>query len=466
MGFIDIMTKPLRFGSRKLAWQEPLFYPIRMRGDALRRLLIALGIGLIVACIILCVFFMQEQPRDRDFALAGGLFASLFALLFLFFRRSHLGGSITFRRDTIQRISFGFPYMFLVSNARWDYGVISNCVFILGKDIGHSFSIMLFSYGGSQQMIAIPKQIDPRQIAALLAKHGVRVQRGRRLPEYATQGLSLLPTKLSVAAGLFALMLGPILYVTQGPPTKRRPTPQYPQAPGLDEMRDTRFPSFAPPNNLWGTSEPTLPEDRPNRELDDMRQMRNNMRQMGDGMRPMRDGMRRERSPSFPSPERPPGSASPNIPRSDNTQADTYILTETVGGTDGFAFRRVDFRNRPIIGVRFTLRSRAGREYVDRLTPLFYRSRTTRTNTIFAKEGYALGAIHVWASEFVDGIKLEFMKLNDDTSLQLSDSYQADTIGTATTETAKTITTDGRIVVGLHGRRTSLMNAIGLAVRK
>ena len=100
------------------------------------------------------------------------------------------------------------------------------------------------------------------------------------------------------------------------------------------------------------------------------------------------------------------------------------------------------------------------------MTPLFYRSRTTRTNTIFAKEGYALGAIHVWASEFVDGIKLEFMKLNDDTSLQLSDSYQADTIGTATTETAKTITTDGRIVVGFHGRRTSLMNAIGLAVRK
>ncbi|KPL22571.1 MAG: hypothetical protein AMJ75_07835, partial [Phycisphaerae bacterium SM1_79] len=158
--------------------------------------------------------------------------------------------------------------MFLISNARWDYGVISNCVFILGKDIGHSFSIMLFSYGGSQQMIAIPKQIDPRKVGAILLKHGVRVQRGRQLPEYATQGLSLLPTKLSVAAGLFALMLGPILYVTQGPPTKRRPTPQYPQAPGLDEMRDTRFPSFAPPNDLWGTSEPTLPEDRLDRELD------------------------------------------------------------------------------------------------------------------------------------------------------------------------------------------------------
>ena len=69
-------------------------------------------------------------------------------------------------------------------------------------------------------MIAIPKRIDPRQVAGLLAKHRVRVQRGRRLPEYATQGLSLLPTKLSVAAGLLALMVGPVLYLTQGPPER------------------------------------------------------------------------------------------------------------------------------------------------------------------------------------------------------------------------------------------------------
>jgi hypothetical protein len=141
-------------------------------------------------------------------------------------------------------------------------------------------------------------------------------------------------------------------------------------------------------------------------------------------------------------------------------------LTETVGSTEGFDFRKVDYRGRPVIGVQFALMPQAGTEYVRRLTPIFDRSRATRRNTIYAKEGYALGAIHVWTSEFVVGVKLEFMKLNDDTSLQLSDSYQADTIGTATTETAKIITTDGRIVVGLHGRRTSLMNAIGLALRK
>ncbi|MHC4111922.1 MAG: hypothetical protein ACYSUY_12675 [Planctomycetota bacterium] len=231
-------------------------------------------------------------------------------------------------------------------------------------------------------------------------------------------------------------------------------------------MRNSRSPSFAPPNNLWGTSEPTLPEDRPNQELDDMRQMRNDMRQMRDGMRQMGGGMRRERSPSFSSPAVPPGPAAPDIPDSDNTQAVSYDLTETVGTTEGFEFKDVDYRSRPVIGVRFAMISRAGKQYIRRLTPIFYRSSLTSPNKILAKEGYALGAIHVWANEFVTGVKLEFMKLKDDTSLQLSDSYQADTIGTATTGTAKIITTDGRIVVGLHGRRTSLMNAIGLALRK
>ena len=197
-----------------------------------------------------------------------------------------------------------------------------------------------------------------------------------------------------------------------------------------------------------------------------MRQMRDGMRQMTEGMRPMRDGMRRERYPSVSPPARPPGLAPPSIPRSDNTQAGSYVSTETVGGTDGFAFRKVDSQGRPVIGVQFTLRSWAGRKYVGQLTPLFDRSGATRPNTIFAKEGYALGAIHVWASEFVDGITLEFMKLNDDTSLQLSDSYEADTIGSATTGTAKIITSGGRIVVGLHGRHGAVIDAIGLVVKK
>jgi len=292
----------------------------------------------------------------------------------------------------------------------------------------------------------------------ILQRHGVRVLRGSRLPQHTTQGLSYLAPTVTVAGGLIALMVGLVLYSTQRPP-EEKPMPQRPPIPGPGDMRETRFPSFPTRIDPRAAGTPTVPEDRPNQELDDMRQMRNDMRQM-------RGGMRRERSPSFSSPERPPGLAAPGIPRSDITQAGSYVLTETVGGTGGAAFKKVDSQGRPVIGVQFILRSWEGNKYVGQLTPLFERSRATQPNTIFAKEGYALGAIHVWASEFVDGIKLEFMKLDDDTSLQLSDSYEADTIGSATTSTAKIITSNGRLIVGFHGRRGAVMDAIGLAVRK
>jgi hypothetical protein len=467
MGLKEIMTKPLWLGSTELAWKEPPFYHIRLRRDALWRLLICVGIGLVAAGFMLGASSFRNVPRDWNFALAVGPIAFLVALLCIFGRQGPFDGRVVLHRDTIRRttVSCGAPFFIVWSWESWEYDQISKCVFIPAKTVGHRFTIMLVSYGDSQDMIAIPKRVDLRKVVEILMKHGVRVLRGSRLPQHTTQGLSFRAPTLTVAGGLIALMVGLVLYSTQRPPEENLIT-QRPPIPGLDEMRDTRFPSFAPPTNLWGTSEPTLPEDRPNQELDDMRQMRDGMRRMGGGMRQMGSGIRRERPPSFSSPAGPPGPAAPSIPRSDNTQAVSYVLTETVGSTKGFDFRKVDYRGRPVIGVQFALMPQAGTEYVRRLTPIFDRSRATRPNTILAKEGYALGAIHVWTSEFVAGVKLEFMKLNDDTSLQLSDSYEADTIGTATTETAKIITTDGRLIIGLHGRRTSLMNAIGLVLRK
>ena len=467
MGFKEIMTKPWKLGSTELAWNEPPFYLIRLRGDALWRLLISVGGGLVVAGIMLGVLALQEERREWEFALVLGSCAFLLALLCIFGRQGPFDGRVVLHRDTIRRntTSFEAPFFHVWSWESWEYDQISKCVFIPAKTVGHRFTIMLVSYGDSQDMIAIPKRVDLRKVVGILQKHGVRVQRGSSLPQHTTQGLSSLAPMATVAGGLLTLMVGLVLYSTQRPP-EDKPMPQRPSISGLDDMSDTRFPSFGPPTNPWGTTAPTLPEDRPDRELDDMRQMRDGMRQMRGGMRPMRDGMRRERSPSVSPPAGPPGPAAPGIPRSDNTQAVSYDLTETVGGTGGFAFRRADYQGRPVIGVQFILRSWAGGKYVGRLTPLFDRTRATRPNTIFAKEGYALGAIHVWASEFVDGIKLVFMKLNDDTSLQLSDSYEADTIGSATTGTAKIITSDGKLIVGFHGRRSAVMDAIGLAVRK
>ena len=460
MGFIDIMTKPWKLGSSELAWKEPPFYPVRLRRDALWRLLICVGIGLVAGGFMLGALSFRDVPRDWNFALAVGPLAFFFALFGFFGRYGHVGGRIVLHRDTIRRItiSIRLPNFIVRSEECWEYDQISKCVFIPAKAVGHRFTIMLMSYGGSQDIIAIPKRIAPRKVVGILQKHGVRVLRGSRLPQHTTRPLSFLAPTITIAGGLITLMVGLLMYSTQRPPDKKS-MPQRPPIPGMDEMRTSRSPSFAPPTDPWGTSAPTLPEGRPNQELDDMRQMRNDMRQM-------RPGMRRERPPSFPSPAGPPGPPAPGIPPGGNTQAGSYVLTETVGGKSGVVFRQVDSQGRPVIGVQFVLRSWEGKKYVGQLTPMFERSGATRPNTIFAKEGYALGAIQVWASKFVDGIKLVFMKLNDDTGLQLSDSYEADTIGSATASTAKVITSDGRIIVGFHGRRGAVMDAIGLAVRK
>ncbi|MHC4643480.1 MAG: hypothetical protein ACYS32_17705, partial [Planctomycetota bacterium] len=396
MGFIDIMTKPWKLGSTELAWQEPFLYPTQLRGDALWRVLICVGIGLVTPGILLGVFSLQEELREWEYALVLGSCAFFFALVGFFGQYGQVGGRIVLRRDTIRRDTTSFGYLFFnfFSVEHWKYNRISNCIFIPAKDVGHRFSIMLVSYGGSQDMIAIPKRVDLRKVVGILQKHGVRVLRGSRLPQHTTQGLSFRVPMATVAGGLIVFMVGLVLYSTQRPPEEMS-MPQRPSIPGLDEMRDTRFPSFAPPNNLWGTSEPTLPEDRPDRELDDMRQMRDGMRQMGGGMRQMGgdmrqmgSGIRRERPPSFSSPAGPPGPAAPGIPRSDNTQATSYVLTETVGGTEGFDFKDVDYRSRPVIGVRFAMISRAGKQYIRRLTPIFYRSSLTSPNKILAKEGY------------------------------------------------------------------------------
>jgi hypothetical protein len=460
MGFKNIMTKPWKLGSTELAWKEPPFYRIRLRRDALWRLLICVGIGLVAAGFMLGASSFRDVPGDWNFALAVGPLAFLVALLCIFGRQGPIDGRIVLHRDTIRRttVSCGAPFFIVWSWESWEYDQISNCVFIPAKDVGHRFTIMLVSYGDSQDMIAIPRRMDPMKVVGILQRHGVRVLRGSRLPQHTTQGLSSLAPMTTVAGGLLALTVGLVLYSTQRP-AEEKPMAKRPVIPRPDEMRDTRFPSFAPPTDPWGTSAPNLPEDQPNQELDDMRQMRNSMRQMG-------GGMRREPPTSFSSPAGPPGPPATAIPRSDNTQVGSYVLTETVGGKGGIAFRTVDSQGRPIIGVQFILRSWEGNKYVGQLTPLYDRSRATRPNTIFAKKGYALGAIHVWAGEFVDGIKLVFMKLNDGTSLQLSDSYEADTIGSATTSTAKVIKSDGRLIVGFHGRRGAVMDAIGLVVRK
>ena len=141
----------------------------------------------------------------------------------------------------------------------------------------------------------------------------------------------------------------------------------------------------------------------------------------------------------------------------------TQKLTPAVGGAGGFPFKRVDVLGRPVLGVRYILADWAGQKRVSLLAPIFAAAPGETPGTVSARDGYALGAIHVFASEFVDGVTLEFMKLKEDGSLDPSDSYKSETIGTAS-DSPETVSGNGSRVVGIHGRGGAVMDAVGLVV--
>ncbi|MHC4740981.1 MAG: hypothetical protein ACYS8Z_03665 [Planctomycetota bacterium] len=476
----EIFTKPLWPTSKELGWEEPFVFRTRLRGDVFRRLMLCVGVSLILTGIVLGVFSQAGVPPDWRGVLFLGVLCSLVAFQVFFRGRDKVNGSVALHLDGIRRITSTWGgYVFFRREERWGYHEISKCVFIPAKAIGCRFYIIVLVCGGSRDMIAVPRRIAPKRVVGILQNHGVRVLRGSGLPEYATRGLSPLMPPITLVGGVFTLAVGLLLFFGQSPPEKEQ-TAQHPQFPGMKDMRDAYRESSPRRINPLDTGTTAVTQDNRERELDDMKQMRDSMRRMRDGMPPMgrsmppmRDGMRgmregmvRDRPPTFGPPSRPPGFAPPGSSRADNAQPGNYDLSETIGGTGGVDFKKVDSQGRPVIGVQFSLGSWAGKEHVGRLTPLFDRSRATRPNTIFAKEGYALGAIHVWAGEFVDGVTLEFMKLKDGRSLQLSDSYKADIIGRETTAAAKIIKSDGRLVIGLHGRGAAVMDAIGLVLSK
>lgn len=139
-------------------------------------------------------------------------------------------------------------------------------------------------------------------------------------------------------------------------------------------------------------------------------------------------------------------------------------LTEVVGGAGGIPFRRADPLSRPVLAVRFHIGDWAGAKRVTLLKPVFTSPPPGSPGTVVAKEGYALGAIQVSATDFVNGVTLEFMRLRADGSVDPTDSYRAEPIGAVTAD-AKVLSGSGRPVIGFHGKSSpGAISALGLVL--
>ncbi len=131
-------------------------------------------------------------------------------------------------------------------------------------------------------------------------------------------------------------------------------------------------------------------------------------------------------------------------------------------GSEGAAFRFLDPEARPVIGLRYQLGSWAGQRVIGHLEPLYTRDAVPQPwQAVFAREGYALGAIQVDGTRYVNAVRAAFMKLEGD-GLNTKDRHLTQWIGTPTGGKPKSIFSTGARVLGLHGKRGAVVDGVGL----
>jgi serine/threonine protein kinase len=165
----------------------------------------------------------------------------------------------------------------------------------------------------------------------------------------------------------------------------------------------------------------------------------------------------------------PPAEA-PQMNANNNVGQDT----EFVGHTQGLLppMRYADPNKRSVIGVLYM----AGERMADKdgpkmkcliqLTPA-YDPRQPRylQQALFAKPGYAVGGLNVKTKEIVTAVQVIFMKQKADGTLDPADKYTSQWLGhPEEADTEKTITSDGRKVIGMHLKHFGQVFAVALVL--
>jgi hypothetical protein len=137
--------------------------------------------------------------------------------------------------------------------------------------------------------------------------------------------------------------------------------------------------------------------------------------------------------------------------------------TAILGGSGGKEFRTVGSGGR-VIGFQFDTGQWLGEEVLRRFEPVSDGGGKPfglmKVET--ARDGYAVGAVEVDASKLVNAVRLVYMRVGDDGLLDPNDSYQSDWLGKPTGRKPRLLTGNGKPVIGIHGRRLAMLDAVGL----
>jgi hypothetical protein len=147
-------------------------------------------------------------------------------------------------------------------------------------------------------------------------------------------------------------------------------------------------------------------------------------------------------------------------------------------GGDRDRFGEVGPTGTVLVGVRVSYHEVFGGPKISSVQPL-YRSGSGSTlvegerhgtlngpeTTAVAKRGYAVGALRTHTGLGVDGFEVVFMRIKGD-RLDPSDSYNSPWLGDVKGGSPRDVLNDGSLVVGLQGRASKSVNALGLIVVK
>ena len=175
-------------------------------------------------------------------------------------------------------------------------------------------------------------------------------------------------------------------------------------------------------------------------------------------------------SPRFPSedmetPSKPPSSGAQRRRRmnADDDAAQGWP-TKLVGNVGGARFRDVGDGS-PVLGFVGTMGEWMRKPAFKTLATLYTRDKPSFGRYLMAKEGYAVGALDIKSNPYVAAIRVVFMRLGDDGKLDKEDTYKSEWFGARNVGgTPETVGGDGRKVIGIHGCRILILDALGLVM--
>ncbi|QDU41145.1 hypothetical protein Mal4_55100 [Maioricimonas rarisocia] len=503
MGLWDLLTKEIKLTSDELQFNEPLFGRIRLRGDLLWRVVTVLGAWAAGIGVMSLLFSINQDPPGFGVAVGlGAVIGLAVAAQILFFVKKHVAGAITFFPDRIQRVRTYTVFLALrTQRTRWQYDGIENCRIALRSKSGLPYDVLTFEYGSERELVVLPPKVDPKQVVKVFSRHGVNVAATSKVPASALRPLPLAMPLVTCAVGMVLFVVGLSAF------------PWQPQPAGIERPEIAGVPDFNP-REQFGVPEPVQPHQpfggtnpggagssgpfaqsgantpsNSNESSSGASSPSTNAPSVptfppgfprggfpGPGGIPSGDpaaGMR----PPTPSPQSPPGGfnrpdvnraerAQQEMARSDRSTRDRFAgganRSELVGGEGGIPFQDFSVDGNPVIGVKVRTGQWSGSEHLARVEPL-YESEEQRPpwSITLARPGYVVGAVEVHRGEFVDGLRLTFMRTRADGQLDPADSYTSEWIGQPT-ENPTRLQREDQPIIGFYGLRGAVLDALGV----